>query len=88
MWGLNALRLRFLTEDGTVFFVEGDFDPAAYGEYDETAFTVKADHYVKMRTPHISDEVILAVDDTLFAAANVGDVYNIAANGKIAKKSS
>lgn len=87
LWGLPALRLRVAKEVGELFFVEGDFDPYEYDEYDETAFVVKAGKYVKMRTPHISDEIILSVSDAIYNAATVGDTYNVAANGAIAKKS-
>lgn len=87
LWGMPALRLRCQKEDGTVYMVEGD--PYVYETetFDDRHHIVKADDLVKMRAPHISDEIILAVDDTLYAAAAVGDVYNVAANGLIAKKS-
>lgn len=86
LWGLPALRLRCQAEDGTVFMVEGDPYVAEVGAYDDRHHVVKADELVKMRSPHISDEILLAVDSTLYAAADVGVVYNIAANGLIAAK--
>ena len=71
LWGLPALRLRCEKEDGAIYMVEGD--PRVYeGEtFDDRHHTVKAGELVKMRAPHISDEIILAVTDELYAAANL-----------------
>ena len=85
MWGKPAFRLNVVKEDGSVYMVEGDFDVYEYDEYDETLFTVKKDKLVKMRVPHISDEIILIVNNTLYNAGTVGDHYTIASSGTIAK---
>lgn len=86
IWGLPALRLRVQKEDGTVFMVEGDPTVDALPEYDDRHHVVQQGELVKMRSPHISDEILLGVTDAIFSAAAVGDVYNVAANGLIAKK--
>ena len=86
IWGLPALRLRVQKEDGTVFMVEQDPYVEEVGAYDGVHRIVKADELVKMRSPHISDEILLEVTSTIFNAAAVGDVYNVAANGLISKK--
>lgn len=87
IWGLPALRLRCQKEDGTVFMVEQDPYIEEVGAYDGVHRVVKANELVKMRSPHISDEILLEVTSAIFTAAAVGDVYNVAANGLIAKKS-
>ena len=86
IWGLPALRLRVQKEDGTVFMVEQDPYVEEVGAYDGVHRIAKTDELVKMRSPHISDEILLEVTSTIFNAAAVGDVYNVAANGLIAKK--
>ena len=86
IWGLPALRLRCQKEDGTVFMVEGDPTVDALPEYDDRHHVVKQGELTKMRSPHISDEIRLEVNSTIYTAAAVGDVYNVAANGLIAKK--
>lgn len=86
IWGLPALRLRVQKEDGTVFMVEQDPYVEEVGAYDGVHRIVKANELVKMRSPHISDEILLEVTSAIFSAAAVGDVYNVAANGLIAKK--
>ena len=87
IWGMPALRLRVQKEDGTLFMVEQDPYIEELNAYDGRHRIVKADELVKMRSPHISDEILLEVTSTIFNAAAVGDVYNVAANGLIAKKS-
>ena len=86
IWGKKALRLRCQAEDGTVFMVEGDPNVSPVGVYDERAHVVKAGELVKMRSPHISDEILISVTDAIYTAAAVGDVFNVAANGLIAEK--
>ena len=86
IWGLPALRLRVQKEDGTLYMVEQDPYIEEVGAYDGVHRGAKAGELVKMRSPHISDEILLQVSDELFAAAAVGYIYNVAANGLIAKK--
>ena len=86
IWGLPALRLRVQKEDGTLYMVEQDPYIEEVGAYDGVHRGAKAGELVKMRSPHISDEILLQVSDALFAAAAVGYIYNVAANGLIAKK--
>ena len=86
IWGLPALRLRVQKEDGELFMVEGDPYVSEISAFDDRHHVVKANDLVKMRSPHISDEILLEVSSEIFAAADVGDVYNVAANGLVAKK--
>lgn len=86
LWGLNALRLRVVAEDGAVFMVEQDFDVIENTAYDEKEHKVLAGKLVKMRSPHISDEITLAVADEIYSAAQVGSEFTLASGGKIAAK--
>lgn len=86
LWGLNALRLRVVAEDGSVFMVEQDFDVTENSAYDEKEHKVLAGKLVKMRSPHISDEIALAVSDEIYSAATVGAEFTLAAGGKIVAK--
>lgn len=87
LWGLNALRLRVVAEDGEVFMVAQDFDVVENTAYDEKEHWVPAGKLVKMRSPHISDEIILAVADEIYSAAQVGDEFTLASGGNIAANS-
>ena len=86
LWGLNALRLRVVAEDGAVFMVEQDFDVTENTAYNEKEHKVLAGKLVKMRSPHISDEITLAVEEDLYSAATVGAEFALAVGGEIVAK--
>ena len=86
LWGLPALVL-ICTNAGTdeIYFVENEIENYGdKGDFDDALYAVEKDHYVKMRRPNINDELIMSVDDTTFAAINVGAVVKPAAGGSVA----
>lgn len=86
LFGLPAVRLDVIANgDGGVYFVENEWDVNDGGDYDEANYTLAADKFVKMHMPVVNDQLIVSVNDTLYAALAVGDIVNPAANGTIAK---
>ena len=55
--------------------------------YDDTDYTIKAGELVRMKRLVPGDELVISVTSEIFAAFAVNDVYNVAANGLIVKKS-
>lgn len=87
LYGLPAVVLVCINA-GTDehYMVENEFEIYGEGEYDLSAYTIPAGHYVKMRRPNVNDELIVSVSSSLLAALAVGDVVKPAAAGTIAKK--
>ena len=86
LWGLPALRLSCIGE-GTkdIYFVENEIENYGdRGDFDDSQFEVKKDHFVKMRRPALNDKLIMSVDENLFAAINEGDIVSPAAGGYVA----
>lgn len=86
LWGLPAVVL-VCTGVGTkeIYFVENEIENYGdKGDFNDAEYVVAKDHYVKMRRPNINDEIVMSVDDTTFAAVNVGDTVSPAAGGSIA----
>ena len=88
IFGLPAVRLNVIANgDGGVYFVENEWDINDNGVYNEAEYTLPAGGYVKMHMPVVNDQLLVSVNDTLFAALAVGDTVNPAAGGTIAKAS-
>ena len=86
LWGLPALVLVCVNA-GTkeIYFTENEIENYGdKGDFNDAEYVIPADHYVKMRRPNINDELIMSVDDTLFAAVNEGDTVSPAAGGFVA----
>ena len=86
LWGLPALVLVCVNA-GTkeIYFTENEIENYGdKGDFNDAEYVIPADHYVKMRRPNINDELIMSVDDTLFAAVNEGDTVSPAAGGYVA----
>lgn len=86
LWGLPALVLVCVNA-GTkeIYFTENEIENYGdKGDFNDAEYVIPADHYVKMRRPNINDELIMSVDDTLFASINEGDTVSPAAGGYVA----
>ena len=88
LWGLPALVL-VCTAVGTgeIYFVENEIENYGdKGDFNDAEYSVPKDHYVKMRRPNISDELIMSVDDTTYEALSVGDTVIPSAGGLVEEK--
>jgi len=86
LWGLPALVLVCVNA-GTkeIYFTENEIENYGdKGDFNDAEYVIAKDKYVKMRRPNINDELIMSVDDTLFAAVNEGDTVSPAAGGYVA----
>lgn len=86
MWQRPAVILDVVKE-GTdeVYFVENEWENYEVAEnYDTSKYTVDKGHPVKMRRPLLGEQVIMTVDDALYATLTVGQMVSPAANGTIA----
>lgn len=87
LWGRNAFVLDVVNHgDDEVFFLENEWDINDAEAYDTAKYTCKVGDYVRMHRCLDGEQLIMTVDDTVYAALAVGDKANIAANGTIAKK--
>lgn len=84
---LNAIRFEVVKAGSEVFMTENLFTRDENLAYDDTDYTVKAGELVRMKRLVPGDELVISVTSEIFAAFAAGDVYNIAANGLIVKKS-
>lgn len=84
---LNAIRFEVVKAGSEVFMTENLFTRDENLAYDDTDYTVKAGELVRMKRLVPGDELVISVTSEIFAAFAVNDVYNIAANGLIVKKS-
>ena len=86
LWGLPALVL-ICVNAGTkeIYFTENEIENYGdKGDFNDAEYVIAEGKYVKMRRPNINDELIMSVDDTLFAAINEGDTVSPAAGGFVA----
>ncbi len=68
-----------------MFLVENEWDVRDNEDYDTAKYTCKVGDYVKMHRPLVGEQLIVTVDDTLYAAIAVGDTVKPAAGGTVAK---
>lgn len=87
LWRKDALVLEVISVGADeIFLVENEWEVYEdAGEYDTTEYTVDKGDYVRMKRPLIGEELIVTVDNDLYAALNVGDKVKVAANGLVAK---
>ena len=86
LWGLPALVL-ICVNAGTkeIYFTENEIENYGdKGDFNDAEYVIAKDKYVKMRRPNINDELIMSVDDTLYASINEGDTVSPAAGGFVA----
>lgn len=86
LWGLPALVLVCVNA-GTkeIYFTENEIENYGdKGDFNDAEYVIAKDKYVKMRRPNINDELIMSVDDTLYASINEGDTVSPAAGGFVA----
>lgn len=68
-----------------VYFVENEWEVDENAEWNEADYTLPIGKYVRMKRLLPGEQVIMAVDSTLYAALAVGDAVHPAAGGTIAK---
>lgn len=87
LWGLPAVVL-VCTDPGSaeIYFTENEFELYGDGDFDQTAYSIPAGHYVKMRRPVINDELVMSVTSEVLATLAVGDTVKPTTNGTIVKK--
>lgn len=88
LWGLPAV-VMVCTDPGSaeIYFTENEFEDYGDKDFDQTAYTIPAGHYVKMRRPNINDELVVSVTSEVLATLAVGDTVKPASGGSIVKKS-
>lgn len=87
LWGLPAVVL-LCTDPGSaeIYFTENEFeDYGDKGDFDMTAYSIPAGHYVKMRRPVLNDELVMSVTSEVLATLAVGDTVKPTTNGTIVK---
>lgn len=85
LWGLNAVVLDVAsTGADEVFLVENEFDNAADDNYNQAEYTVAVGEFVRMHRLLPGDQLIVAVDDTLYGTLEVGATVTPAAKGTVA----
>lgn len=85
LWGMPALVCDVVSiGNNEVFMVENEWDVLP-GE-DTSLYEVAAGDYVKMKRPLPSEQLIVSVGDTLYAATTVGNLMVPAADGLLAAK--
>lgn len=87
LWGMDALVLDVVScGEDEVFFVENEWDINEAEAYDTAKYETKVGAYVKMHRPVANDQLIMTVEDGVYAGVNVGDLVTPAAAGTVAKK--
>lgn len=85
LYGLPALALDVVSVGANeVFFVENELPNLNGEEWDEAMYEQPAGELVRMKRPLPGDQLVMTVDETLFAALTVGDVVAPAAGGTVA----
>ena len=88
LWGRKALVLTVTkVGDNMHYFVENEWIDDYLPNFNNAEYTCKVGELVRMRRPALNDQVIMTVDDALYAALAVGDTVKPAATGTVAKKS-
>lgn len=84
LYGLDAVVCRVTaTGNDEVFFVENGIE-VDEDNYNEAEYKIKAGELVRCHRPLIGEEMILSVENTLYAGLNASDAVQVAANGTIA----
>lgn len=86
LFGKKALRLS-VVHAGTAdtFFTENEWDHAMCCEWNLADYEIAIGDYVKMHRLVPGDQLIMSVDDTVYAAVAVGDTVNPNAGGSVVK---
>lgn len=85
LWGMDALVLDVVACGADeYYFVENEWDINDSEDYDTAKYACKVGDFVKMHAPLKGEQLIMTVEDTLYASLNVGDVVTPAANGTVA----
>jgi hypothetical protein len=86
LWGLPAVVLTLVSAGANeVYFVENewDYDDSA-ADFDEKAYTLAKDKYVRMKRLLPGEQVIMSIAQALYEALDVDDTVNPANTGTIA----
>ena len=85
LWGLPALRLDVVSAGvDEVFFTENEWEVDDNEEWDESRYTLPVGKYVRMKRLLPGEQVIMSVDETLYAALEIGAAVQPAAGGTVA----
>lgn len=85
LYGLPALMLDVVSVGADdVFFVENELPNLNGEEWDEAMYELPAGEMVRMKRALPGEQLVMTVDDTLFAALSVGNVVTPAAGGTVA----
>jgi len=85
LWGMPALVLDVVSVGlDEVYFVENDWNIRDDVEWDEAKNTLPKDRHVRMKRLLPGEQVIMSVDDALYAALSVGNTVKPAAGGSVA----
>lgn len=86
LWTMPAVILDVIKE-GTdeVYFVENEWEVYEdVSEYNTAEYTVPAGHAVKMHRPLVGEQLIMTVDEVLYAALTEGAMVKPTTDGTIA----
>lgn len=85
LYGLPALTLDVVSVGvNEVFFVENEI-PVLHSEvWDESTYELPPQIQVRMKRPLPGEQIIMSVDDALYAALTVGNIVTPAAGGTVA----
>lgn len=87
LWNEPAVVLTVIDAGAdNVYFVENEWEIDDSTNYDESKYTVKAGHLVKMHAPVKNDELIMTVAEDVQKTLAVGAKVQPAAQGTIAAK--
>lgn len=85
LWGKKAIVLDVQDQGaGTIYFVE-QVNPGVKEQYDDTNPVIALDEFVRAHIPLAGEQMIITVDDTLYAALSEGDLAKPASGGLVAK---
>ena len=85
LWGLPALVLDVVSVGlNEVYYVENDWGVNDDVEWDEAKNTLPVGKHVRMKRLLPGEQVIMSVDDVLYATLSVGNIVRPAAGGSIA----
>lgn len=85
LWGMPALVLDVVSAgQNEVYFVENDWGVNDDVEWDEAKNTLPVGKQVRMKRLLPGEQVVMSVDDTVFAALSVGATVKPAAGGSVA----
>ena len=85
LWGLPCVYLTVVNPGTTeIFFVENEWEIDDTEDYDEAAYAVATDDYVKMKRLLAGEQVVMSVASALYATLTVDGPVNPADGGTIA----